>query len=122
MPTSSEWQGEPHTLTVHEIVRMPDGKCDDGEFEYDLEHLPSCKQERDGEGENSYTYYVCDIGWQEGEVGLASALCYSGSPITEPGTYRIAAWGSKTYYYWSGYEYDAGIVVLEPEEGETNAA
>jgi hypothetical protein len=118
MPLDTEWQGEPHTLTVHSISIAP-SQHDGGEFEYDLEHPPTCQQEDMYDGR--VRVYVCDVGWQEGDIGLADSLQYSGTPITEPGTYRIAAWGRKTYYYWSGYEYDAGITIL-PAEGESDAA
>ena len=116
MSGGSEWYGEPHTLIVHE-GRPPDGPLDDGDLgDYDLEHAPSCKEETVGEGGHSYTQWVCDVAHQEEQCGLAFALRYSGTPITEPGTYRIQAWGRKTYYYWCGYEYDAGVGVMQPEE------
>jgi hypothetical protein len=115
----SQWFGEPHTLTVRKVT-PPASQFDDGELEYDLEHLPSCTQEVSGEGGRShtyYTYYTCDVGWLEGDIGLASALNYSGTPITEPGTYRIQGWGTKSYHWEYGYEYDAGIAVMEPRAG-----
>jgi hypothetical protein len=113
--SDSEWYGEPHTLVVHS-VRLPDGPFDDGEMECDLEHAPSCKEERWGEGERSYMAWTCDVAWHERESGLASTLRYSGTPITEPGTYRIQGWGRK-YYVWDygAYEHDGGVGVMEPE-------
>ncbi len=112
----AEWYGQPHTLTVHS-VRLPEGKSDDGDLgDYDLEHAPSCKQERSGDGGNSYLYWTCDVAFHEISSGLASSLRYSGTPVTEPGTYRIQVWGRKTYYHGSGYEYDGGVGVMEPAE------
>lgn len=108
----SQWFGELHTLTVHEVT-PPAGQFDDGELEYDLKHLPSCPQEK---GDDSGSYYTCDVGWLEGDIGLASALNYSGTPITEPGTYRIQGWGTKTYHWELGYEYDAGVAVVPADE------
>ena len=112
----SEWFGEPHTLTVHE-VRLPDGPLDDGEFgDYDLEHPPSCEQEEIYDGH--VLHYTCALAYQEEQEGLATSLRYSATPITEPGTYRIQAWGRKTYYPGVGYEHDAGIGVMDPESGD----
>ena len=115
--SENEWHGEPHTLIVHAVEPLS-GDEDPGyrEFEYDLEHPPSCKQERSGDGGNSYLYWTCDVAFHEVSSGLASSLAYSGTPITEPGTYRIQVWGRKTYYHGSGYEYDGGVGVMEPAE------
>ena len=94
----------------------PAGQFDDGELDYDIEHPPSCKEKQVGEGENSYMEWDCDVAWEELECGLASALRYSGTPITKPGTYRIQGWGRKTYYYGAGYEFDGSIGVMDPAE------
>ena len=115
MPADSEWYGEPHTLIVHEVI-PPSGPFDDGELEYDLEHPPSCKQETDGEGEHSYTYWTCDVARDEEACGLAFSLRYSGTPVTEPGTYRIQGWGRKTHHWDLGDEYDGGVGVISDEE------
>ena len=114
MPKDSEWYGEPHTLTVHE-VRPPIGEFDDGEMDYDLEHPPSCKQEERYDGH--LLVYACDVAHNETECGLAASLRYSGTPITEPGTYRIQGWGRKITVWdsISGYEYDGGVGVMDPE-------
>ena len=114
MPHDEEWYGEPHTITVHE-VHLPHGPGDDGCLDYDLEHPPSCQQETHGEGENSYLEWTCDVAHDEGDCGLASSLRYSGTPITEPGTYRIQAWGRMTYYPGAGCEVACGVGVMEPE-------
>ena len=106
---------EPHTLIVHSVT-LPEGRWDDGSLEYDLEHPATCKQ-----GEPCYpgvVEYLCDLAYQERDEGLAGSLRYSGTPITEPGTYRIQAWGRKTYHWEYGYEYDSGVGVMEPEGGE----
>lgn len=110
--TDSEWFGDPHTLIVHSVT-PPAGTFDDGSLEYDLEHPPSCKQEeRQYPGVLDYT---CDVAHHE-QDGLAFSLRYSGTPITEPGTYRVQAWGRKS---WTdlGYEYDGGVGVMDPEDG-----
>ena len=89
MSGDSEWYGEPHTLTVRS-VRLPDGPFDDGDLgDYEIEHPPSCKQEQHGSGDHAYMVWACELGWWEAEDGLAGMLRYSGTPVTEPGTYRI---------------------------------
>jgi hypothetical protein len=114
--SGSEWHGEPHALIVH-AATPPDGPFDDGELEYDLEHPPSCEQEeRDG---GHYTEYTCDVAHEEGECGLAYSLRYSGTPVTEPGTYRIQGWGRKTYDHYNGaYEYDGAVGVMDSETAQ----
>lgn len=113
--TNDEWFGEPHTLIVHKVT-PPAGPLDDGELEYDLEHPPTCKQEEVDYGGNvpRFFVYTCDVAGNEGDCGLAFSLRYSGTPITEPGTYRIQGWGRKI---WTecGDEYDGGVGVMEPE-------
>ena len=116
--SESEWRGEPHTLIVRSLL-PPDGPFDDGEFtDYEIEHPDSCKQEPCGEGEHSRMAWTCDIAENEGDCGLPFSLRYSGTPITEPGTYRIQGWGRK---YWTdlGYEWDGGVGVMDPEAEAT---
>jgi hypothetical protein len=112
--SDSEWYGEPHTLTVSS-VRLPAGDLDDGELEYEITHPPSCKQE-----ERRYPgvlEYTCDVAHSESECGLAFTLRYSGTPVTQPGTYRIQGWGSKTWYHEHGaHEYDGGVAVMTDED------
>ena len=115
MSADTEWHGEPHTLIVHS-VRLPDGPFDDGGLEYDLEHSASCGQE-----ERQYLgvlEYNCDVAANESDIGLASSLRYSGTPITAPGTYRIQGWGTKKYYWDSGYEYDGGVAVMDATDAQ----
>jgi len=110
----SEWHGEPHTLTVREVT-LPDGPFDDGGLgDYDLEHPSSCKQEEQDCGGVTALAYTCDVAHQEREGGLASSLRYSGTPVTEPGTYQIQGWGCRI---WTecGDEYDNGIGVIGPD-------
>lgn len=110
--SANQWHGEPHTLTVREVT-PPDGPFDDGGLgDYDLEHPPSCKQEEQYGGH--VLEYTCDVAHHERESGLPFSLRYSGTPITEPGTYQVQGWGSKS---WTelGYEYDGGVAVIEPE-------
>lgn len=109
---ATEWFGEPHTLTVLS-VEPPSGPFDDGELEYEIEHPATCKVETRGAGEHAYDEHVCDIAHNIDAVGLACSLRYSGTPITEPGTYRIQGWGTKTYFPQAGWEYDTGIGVMD---------
>lgn len=113
MSRDSEWFGEPHTLVAY---------FDDDGLTYDLEHPPTCTKK-------VYTYefacvggespaveeWDCDVFHYATESGLFECLEYSGTPITEPGTYRIQGWGRKTYYHGAGYEVDTGVGVMEPE-------
>lgn len=101
MSRDSESYGEPHILIVHEI-------SEDG-WDADLIHPLSCKTEP-GSDE-----WACDVAWHRAQTGLREALKYSGTPIAEPGTYRIQGWSRKTYYHGAGYEHDAGVGVMEPE-------
>jgi hypothetical protein len=120
----NEWYGEPHTLTVHSVT-PPDSPFDDGEIESELEHPPTCKQEERtflGGGGNGMLIYTCAVAEMEAEFGLLWCLKYSGTPITEPGVYRIQSWGNKTYHHEYGYEYDAGIAVMEPEQAVPDAS
>jgi hypothetical protein len=114
-----EWEGEPHTLIVHS-VRLPDGPFDDGDLEYDLEHPPSCKQEERVyiDGLTGEPFWTCDVAQNEGDCGLPFSLRYSGTPVTEPGTYRIRAWGNRYYdSYYGAYEYDGGVAVIGEAPG-----
>lgn len=105
----AEWYGEPHTLTVTS-VRLPEGPFDDGDLEYEIEHPPTCQQEQRGDGDHTYPEWACEVAFNESECGLASSLRYSGTPITEPGTYQIQSWGRKDYIWdYGAYEYDGGI-------------
>jgi hypothetical protein len=110
-PRDQEWTGRTHILTVRS-VRLPDGPLDDGALEdYDIRHPRACKQEKHHLG---YWHHTCDVAHDEEESGLSFSLRYSGTPITEPGVYRIQGWGAK-YYSWEcgAYEYDAGVGVIE---------
>ena len=111
----SEWAGEPHVLIVHSVT-PPDGQFDAGELDYDIEHPPSCKQERHGGGDVTWMEWACELGWHEREGGLAFCLKYSGTPVTEPGTYRIQSWGRKYYVFDAAtYEHDGSIAVIGEE-------
>jgi hypothetical protein len=120
--SDSEWEGEPHTVTVH-AVTLPAGPLDDGELKYDLEHLPSCGEEEHRIGDRSWMEPACELAYYEREIGLAGCLRYSGTPITQPGTYRVASWGRRYYVHdYGAYEYDGGIGLIvkaeRPEAGE----
>ena len=112
--SENEWHGEPHTLIVR-AVHQSHGPLDDGCLDYDLEHPPSCKQELSADG-GHYSYWTCDVAFHEVSSGLPFSLRYSGTPITEPGTYRIQTWGRRAYYFETGYEYDGGVGVMQPAE------
>jgi hypothetical protein len=115
--SDSEWHGEPHTLIVRSVT-LPDGPFDDGEFDYDIEHPASCEQEEHGVL-HPYTTRTCDVARHEDD-GLAFSLRYSGTPITEPGTYQIQSWGRKTYFHeYGAYEYDGGVGVVDPAEASS---
>lgn len=109
MPRDSESFGEPHTLIAY---FDDDGS---GDLTYDVEHAPTCQQEEQYDGH--VLAYTCDIAWHEDQAGLFESLEYSGTPVTEPGTYRIQGWSSKTYYHGHGYEHDTGVVLISDEEG-----
>jgi hypothetical protein len=110
--SDSEWYGDPHTLIVRS-VRLPADPLDDGGLDYDLEHPPSCRQEERGGDEHGYMAWTCDVAHHEAE-GLAFSLRYSGTPVAEPGTYRIQGWGRKTYFHeYGAYEYDGGVGVMD---------
>lgn len=112
--SAREWHGETHTLIVRS-VRPPDGPLDDGELDYDIEHPPTCRQEEVGEGEHAYMAWTCDVAGHAGE-GLEFSLSYSGTPVTEPGTYQIQGWGRKIYVPdYGADEYDGGVGIVEPE-------
>jgi len=99
---------------VHEVT-PPAGEFDDGSLDYDLEHPPSCQQEADiryGEDSPLLTY-TCGVAQAEDEAGLAGALRYSGTPVTEPGTYRIQAW-SRVIRGFDWTEHDASVGVMDP--------
>lgn len=112
--SENEWEGEPHTLIVHSVT-LPDGPLDDGSLEYDIEHPASCKQEERGPEGYTYSVWTCDVAGYADDIGLPFTLRYSGTPITEPGSYRIQGWGRKTYCHdYGAYEYDGGVGVMEP--------
>lgn len=125
--SDSEWFGEPHTLTVH-AVDVPESHFDNGDLHYDLEHPPSCRQEERrcwdlASGGALLLEWTCDVAEHERESGLSYSLRYSGTPITEPGTYRVQSWGRKTYYHeYGAYEYDGGVGVMGPDEARTGGA
>jgi hypothetical protein len=111
--SEDEWYGEPHTLIVY---------FDGDELTYDLEHPPTCTRK-------VYTYefacyggesptveeWDCDVAQHQAEAGLLETLGYSGTPVTEPGTYRIQGWGRKIWTECGG-EYDGGVGVMQPGE------
>jgi hypothetical protein len=113
--SGGKWYGEPHTLTVHS-VQLPEDQFDDGDLDYEIEHPPSCTRTEERIGpELTYIYWDCDVQHMGVDDGLAFSLRYSGTPVTEPGTYRIRAWGTK-YATECGDEYDGSVVVMEPAE------
>ena len=118
--TRGDWEGELHTLTVHSVT-PPDGPFDDGELEYDIEHPPSCKrtEEKTSDG-HGVVWWECEVQTQGVDDGLAFSLRYSGTPVTEPGTYKIRGWG-RTYWTECGDEYDGGVVIVDDTGTQTEA-
>lgn len=114
-----EWHGETHTLIVRSArPPLPGDPIDDGELDYDIEHPASCEQEEAGYDEQTCMVWTCDVG-EQARDGLEFSLRYSGTPITEPGTYQIQGWGTKTYVPdYGADEYDAGVCVVDPGAGE----
>lgn len=112
--TANEWEGDIHVLTVH-AVRPPLSQFDDGELDCDIEHPPTCKKEDCGYPGVTVMIYTCDVAQADGDVGLAYSLRYSGTPVNEPGTYRIRGWGRK-YRTELGYEYDGGVGIVTEDE------
>ena len=101
-PGPRNWEGDVHTLIVHSVDE-PFGEGDAGDLDYNIEHPPSCKQQE------------CDVAQAEEDVGLAWSLQYSGTPVTEPGTYRIRGWGRR-YPTELGDEYDGGVRVMQESD------
>jgi hypothetical protein len=99
---------EAHTVIVH-AVGWPDGPDGDYEFEYDVEHAPSCTW-TDEEGWEGVTDRVwdCRIPDEIAETGPAYVF---DPPITRPGTYTVERWSAE---YWTdcGWEYDGGLTVV----------
>lgn len=75
-----DWEGEIHTLIVHEVT-PPDGPLDDGELDFDIEHPPSCKrcEETTSDG-HGVIWWECEVQTQGVDDGLAFSLAYSGTP------------------------------------------
>jgi hypothetical protein len=100
--------GPVHTLIVNEV-----GEQDESEFaDYEIEHPAECKTEHDDMLDCER--YVCAVAFNVDNVGLRWAMHYSGSAITEPGTYKIQAW-AETYRGFDFVEHDSGIGLVQPE-------
>lgn len=114
-----DWEGDIHTLTVHSVTPPEDGDLfDDGELEleFDIEHPPACVRT---ELEVGVEHWDCAVHYALDD-GLAFSLSYSGTPVTEPGTYKIRAWGT-TYWTECGDEYDGGVVIIDDGGGDAPA-
>lgn len=113
-----EHYGEPHILVLHSF-EPPTGQFDDGDMEYEIEHPSSCEQVevRGFDGETWLTWANCEIQAELEHIELPFTLKYSGTPITEPGRYRVQSWHSRSYIYEYGYEYDGGIGVMDYDNG-----
>jgi len=86
---------EPHPVTAYE-------KCRNFE-DYEIEHLPTC--------EVRYGMYACHVGFEERDLCIRWTLEFSGTPVTEPGTYRIQAWEETVLM--PGFTEYAGIALCE---------
>lgn len=110
--SDSEWEGEPHTLIVRS-VEPPAGPFDNAHLDYEIQHPPACRQEERGNGANTYMAWTCELSFYETEADLAFCLSYSGTPITEPGSYQVRSWGRKSYIWdYAAYEHDGGVAVM----------
>jgi hypothetical protein len=115
-----DWEGEIHTLTVRS-VEPPDGPFDDGDLDYEIEHPPSCtRTEEQISPKLTSVYWDCDVQHMGIDDGLAFSLRYSGTPVTEPGTYKIRAWG-RTYPTEDGDEYDGSVVIVDAQNEHSAA-
>jgi hypothetical protein len=62
--------------------------------------------------------YECWLQYEIDNAGLFEGLAYSGTPVTAPGRYLIAAWHEEIRgFEWT--EHDGGITVLEEEDDVT---
>ena len=111
MPGRESWTGDTHILLLTEVREDEFGYV---EWEYELLHPPVCKQVPDElgvyEGEVILTKFDCDVAWHEYQESLADAISYSGSGVTQPGSYRIRG-GVNVYDTESGPETDTGLAV-----------
>lgn len=122
-PTESYWdasgehQGEPHVLVLLAVTPST-GPFSDGEMEYEVEHPPTCKQEEVEQWEGfKEMRFTCDLQAELDNIDLPFTLKYSGTPLTEPGRYRVQTWHTKSYIFDYGtYEYDGGIGVIDYDE------
>jgi hypothetical protein len=109
-----DWEGDIHTLTVHSVTLPEPGDLfSDGELDYDIGHPSSCEEvAEEWNGGVTVMQWTCDVAATAGDVGLPFSLRYSGTPVTQPGKYRIRCWGAKYYVPDYGcYEYDGGVVI-----------
>lgn len=104
--------GPIHTLIVH-VVGDDDEPFHINDFEdCEIQHPAECKQVHDEVLDADR--YECGVSFNLENVGLRFSLRYTGTPITEPGTYRIQAW-AETIRGFDYTEYDGGIGVVERE-------
>ena len=105
--------GPVHKLTVHK-VGQPYGPFDTSEFEdYEIEHPPECKTVHDDMLD--CMRYECGVAYNVEGAGARWSLKYTGTPVTEPGEYRIQAW-SEVYRGFDYAEHDGGIALVSEEE------
>lgn len=110
--TAASWEGEPHVLVVT-AVEPPDGPLDDGRLGHAIRHPASCRKAAYSMGNVTWQDWDCELAHIARE-GLAFSLRYSGTPVTEPGTYVIRMWSAMHYSgAYGSYEYDCGIAVTE---------
>jgi hypothetical protein len=117
-----DWEGEIHTLTVHSMLPPEEWLGDDPEFDFDIDHPASCKRTEEDWGNGiTIVSWDCEVQTQGVDDGLAFSLSYSGTPVTEPGIYKIRGWGTK---YWTecGDEYDGGVVIVDDTGTQTEAS
>lgn len=117
--------GPVHKLIVRKVGE-PYGPLSTDEFEdYEVEHTAECQTVTRTIGgvceehctevhEVTYEAYTCGVGHENDQGSLRWSLHYTGTPVTEPGEYRIQAWSEK-YVGFEYTEYDAGIALVEEE-------
>lgn len=102
--------------TPHKLIVRRVGDSDWDFEDYEIEHLPTCPHYVVSDAPEPYDIYQCDVGYEQANNGdVKWSLKYSGTPVTEPGEYWIAAW-FETIRGFDYTEYDGGLHLLADEE------
>jgi hypothetical protein len=104
--------GPVHTLIVREVGE-PYGPFDTGEFaDFEVEHPPECKRVFDDQFRCER--FNCAVEHNIENAGARWLLFYTGTPVNEPGIYRIRAW-SDVYRGFDYVEHDGGIGLVSED-------